>query len=299
MSKKYNNYIIMANDFLYRSLYKKAQEAFYKALSFAITTKEKTDAYFEIADIYLIENEYEKALLIFKEIIELDPSLSGGYYGVALYYDINNDLEKAKYYYEMAIKKDETYDRAYYYLAHVLDRMGNSKAAMDYLLKCVELDPYDYVSYSDIGALFEENNENEKALEYIDKSLLICKNYPRALYNRGVVLGRLKKYDEALEEYKKALDESNAEDIYLNMSAIYLMKEEYKNAVAILLEGTFENPNSENLYYNLGCAYEHLGKRKEAVDAIKKSIELNHDILEFARGDEEIKNLIESEEIIG
>lgn len=299
MKQKYNNYIIMANEFLLKSEYIKAQEAYIKSLEFAKTKKELTDSYFEIADIYLIEGENEKALATFKKIIEIDGSLPGSYYGIAVYYDLKNDLDMAKKYYELAISKDETYDRAYYYLAHILDRMGKKNEAMECLFRCIELDPYDYVSYNDLGSFYEERSEYDTALKYIDKSLKICPSYFRALYNRGVVLYKMGKPEEALEEYKKALDESTEDDIYLNMSAIYISKKDYKSAVEILLEGIEENPDSENLYYNLGCSYEKLGKRAEAVVAIKKSIELNEKILDFAKNDIDMKKILEEEDLIG
>ena len=299
MKQKYNNYIIMANEFLLKSEYIKAQEAYIKSLEFAKTKKELTDSYFEIADIYLIEGENEKALATFKKIIEIDDSLPGSYYGIAVYYDLKNDLDMAKKYYELAISKDETYDRAYYYLAHILDRMGKKDDAMECLFRCIELDLYDYVSYNDLGSFYEERSEYDTALKYIDKSLKICPSYFRALYNRGVVLYKMGKPEEALEEYKKALDESTEDDIYLNMSAIYISKKDYKSAVEILLEGIEENPDSENLYYNLGCSYEKLGKRAEAVVAIKKSIELNEKILDFAKNDIDMKKILEEEDLIG
>ena len=289
----------MANEFLLKSEYIKAQEAYIKSLEFAKTKKELTDSYFEIADIYLIEGENEKALATFKKIIEIDDSLPGSYYGIAVYYDLKNDLDMAKKYYELAISKDETYDRAYYYLAHILDRMGKKDDAMECLFRCIELDPYDYVSYNDLGSFYEERSEYETALKYIDKSLEICPSYFRALYNRGVVLYKMGKPEEALEEYKKALDESTEDDIYLNMSAIYISKKDYKSAIEILLEGIEENPDSENLYYNLGCSYEKLGKRAEAVVAIKKSIELNKKILDFAKNDIDMKKILEEEDLIG
>ena len=299
MKRKYNNYIIMANEFLLKSEYIKAQEAYIKSLEFAMTNKELTDSYFEIADIYLIEGEYEKALQTFRKIIEIDENLPGSYYGIAVYYDLKNDLDLAKKYYELAISKDETYDRAYYYLAHILDRMGRKDEAMECLFKCIELDPYDYVSYNDLGSFYEERSEFETALKYIDESLKICPCYFRALYNRGVVLYKMDRPMDALKEYKKALDESTEEDIYLNMSAIYISLKDYKSAIEILLEGIEENPDSENLYYNLGCSYEKIGRRREAVDAIKKSIELNEDILKFAKNDIDMKKILEEEDLIG
>lgn len=299
MKRKYNNYIIMANEFLLKSEYIKAQEAYIKSLEFAMTNKELTDSYFEIADIYLIEGEYEKALQTFRKIIEIDENLPGSYYGIAVYYDLKNELDLAKKYYELAISKDETYDRAYYYLAHILDRMGRKDEAMECLFKCIELDTYDYVSYNDLGSFYEERSEFDTALKYIDESLKICPCYFRALYNRGVVLYKMDRPMDALKEYKKALDESTEEDIYLNMSAIYISLKDYKSAIEILLEGIEENPDSENLYYNLGCSYEKIGRRREAVASIKKSIELNGDILKFAKNDIDMKKILEEEDLIG
>ena len=57
----------------------------------------------------------------------------------------------------------------------------------------------------------------------------------------------------------------------------FLQKNEYENAVFIFERNVRSYPDSWNAYSSLGAAYKRSGERKKAIDALRKSIELNPD----------------------
>lgn len=292
MNRKYNNYLIMANDFLYKGKYDSAQKSFEKAYFYALTDKEKIDALYEVADICLMDSEYQRAYEIYCQIIKLNEKEIGAYYGKAICFDYKNDLNSAIENFKKAIEIDYFYDRAHYYLACDYDRLNMREEAIRELKICIELDPYDYVSYSDLGAFYEESKEYEKALFYINKSLEIANSYGRALYNKGVVFSKMKNKKEALKAYYLALDNSNDQDIYLNISVIYIENKDFEKSADILLEGISENPNSVNLHYNLACTFENLNRRQDAKKHLREAIKLNKDALLWAKKDKDLKKLV-------
>lgn len=290
---KFNNYIIIANDFLREESYLKAYKAFEKALEFANDNNKKIDALFEMADILLIFENYEEARELYNKIIDLDKSRSGAYYGIALVNDfVGGSVNTSIKYYKEAIKWDKNYDRAYYYLAHAYDKIGDKKSALENFNKCIEIDNMDFISYNDIGSIYEENKDYGKAKEYFEKSLSINPKYFRALFNMGVVYKDLGNLDKALEYYVEATENDQNPFIYLNMSAIYIEKKDFLGAIKILNEGILYNPDSVNLFYNRACSKANLDRNKEAIEDLKKAIKINKDAFDWAKKDPDLLNIV-------
>lgn len=294
--ERYNNYIIIANDFLLDEDYKSAFKAYSRALNFAKTSVEKIDVYYEIADIHLIFDQYENAIEIYNEIIKLDEESSGAYYGIAVSHELlGSDLRFAEKYYKLAIKYDENYDRAYYYLGHIYDRLGDKEKALELFRKCVEIDETDFVSINDIGSIYEEFGQFDKAKEYFERSLKINPEYSMALYNMGVVYKRLGDVDTAINYYYKSLEEEKYHLTYLNLSAIYIERNQLDKTLEILDEGIFYNPDSVNLHYNRACTFSKLGDSKSAYRDIKRAIEINSDAYDWAFSDPDLEELMRRE----
>jgi tetratricopeptide (TPR) repeat protein len=79
-----------------------------------------------------------------------------------------------------------------------------------------------------------------------------------AYVNKGVALGKLEKYEEAIACYDKAigLDQKNA-----------------------------------SAYFNKSCVFSLMKQKKEALKNLAKAIELDESIKEDARTDEDLKSL--------
>ena len=95
----------------------------------------------------------------------------------------------------------------------------------------------DFISYNDIGSIYEEKNNYEMAEKYFKKSLEINPKYFRALFNMGVVKRDTGDLDKALEYYMEATKYNQNPYIYLNMSAIFIERQDYKGAIDILNKG--------------------------------------------------------------
>ncbi|EFI41303.1 tetratricopeptide repeat protein [Peptoniphilus sp. oral taxon 386 str. F0131] len=292
-NEKYNNYIIIANDFVSKDDLKSALNAYNKALEFATTPDKKIDVLFEISDIYLIFEEYLSAKICFEKIIEIDSTRSGAYYGVALTNDfLNGSVEESIKYYKFAIEYDDNYDRAYYYLGHCYDKTGDKNAALRCFKKCIDIDSEDYISYNDIGCIYEEQKCYDMAKHYFECSLKINPNYFRALYNMGVVYKALGDNNVALEYYFKAKNEEKNPYIYLNISAIYIELKDFNRAIEILNEGIEYNPESVNLFYNRACSKARLGDKEGALLDLKRAVNINKEAYNWAVNDLDLTEVI-------
>lgn len=98
----------------------------------------------------------------------------------------------------------------------------------------------------------------------------------QAMFDAGLQLAQEGKYQEAIEQYKKALEKDpeqsnilgNMADCYSKMDKNQEALETYQKAIAI-------KPDDAALYTNLGVVLSKLGKNAESQEAFKKAATLN------------------------
>ena len=126
--------------------------------------------------------------------------------------------------------------------------------------------------------LNELNSLEEKAKKLVNK-------YPKVanLYNiLGVVLQKKRKFDEAITNFRKAIDiHPNSHLAYNNLGNILFTKKKFEESINSYKEAIKINPNYAEAYSNLGNAQSELGKFEDAINNQKHAIKLNPEIAQF------------------
>ena len=94
----------------------------------------------------------------------------------------------------------------------------------------------------------------------------------------AVILGTIGKNREAISVYQSLLDEFAGKDVsvkyYIFIARLYAKEKVYKEAVSILQQGIEKKPYKGQLYYPMGLYLRSMGKKEEALTALKKSVAL-------------------------
>ncbi len=128
---------------------------------------------------------------------------------------------------------------------------GKTIKAIDYLEQAVSFRPNDPKTLDELCAVLFDNKEYQKYLTYIDRCLKMDHSLreviPSYRFNKGNALFNMKKYDEALVEYQKYIDDN-------------------------------QEAHSINGMYGMAKTYLALGKKAEAENNILKGLEImpNH-----------------------
>lgn len=122
-----------------------------------------------------------------------------------------------------------------------------------------------------------------------------------ALYKEAELLQDQRRYSEAIDAIKKAIEknptnvkrfESKMAELYFNEAEVYYKKDEYTKAVASYEQAVQHNPDSTEYHYGLGLANYILGRRNQnrkqramtyyekAMDSFKKILEKNSENLQ-------------------
>ena len=127
--------------------------------------------YFEIAEDYLDNKMYDKAIENYNMAILLNPVFSEAYFGRAL---------------------------AYYKLKEY------DKSIADYT-KVIELDPNNPVVYNNRGDAYYRKGDFASAIKDYDKAIMLNPSYMKAFYNRGLCYASLEQYDKAIEDFTEVI----------------------------------------------------------------------------------------------
>ena len=157
------------------------------------------------------KSDYNGAIKLHSEAIELNPNNALAYYGRAYAYDDLKDYQKA----------------------------------IEDCTKAVQFDSPRLVdAYNNRGEAYRKSGIYAKAIEDYNKAIELNSNYFRAYSNRGIAYRSLGNYDKAFADYNKAIElNPNYEYVYNNRGWAYYCLKQYEKALKDFDKAIELNPN--------------------------------------------------------
>lgn len=203
------------------------------------------------AEILFRLKDYANALLLVKELENIETNSSYLSYFRGLIHSNLKQKREAAYYFQKAVLQAQDSNEAIdtlFQIAEHYQENNDLQTANFYLLEAHKIDPYDseiiielaqnFETYDlhqavhyynlylnqhpfhssawfDIGVVYSRLENFEKALEAFDFAIALYENYLEAYFNKGNALANLGRYQEAIEafeEYARLLNEENEDD---------------------------------------------------------------------------------------
>ena len=236
--------------------------------------------YVILGNAYAALNDYDHALLVYNEALEVLPkdiklnlALANLYYKTELY-------DKAIEFYNKVLSLDKDNSDALLGLGRAYLQVGflskSRKYFKDYLNKKGQKDTSVYYDYA--LANFLSNNQNI-ALEYAQKALEINKSNPDIYFLIAKIYNTLNENEKATENINEALKLSNNRDDILLTSFIWkaYKPDTAKEILQEIKDYQRQNPNSRLAMFIEGVSLLKQGKRQKAIDLFKKIQNQNQD----------------------
>jgi tetratricopeptide (TPR) repeat protein len=269
--------------------YEKAEEYYKLSVSKFINAKYKQLAYWNIVIIQERKGRYNEMVITCRELWEkMNNSAAKSkveslinkflwseneeaklLYGNGMEYKKKNESEKSKEAFYNALRADSNFLAPKFELGLLQYNQNNISQSIDYLKEVVEKIPF----YGEVHLLLGEiyfnkqsyNNSAEhfsKALEYgffdnKTKYSIITKT-GTAYYETGDLDNAEQMFKLAIESNTKALEP------LLLISAIYIKKNNYEQALSSLLKAKDLDPNNQEILFQLGSIYYKLNDQKFA-----------------------------------
>ena len=154
----------------------------------------------------LSEKDYQKAIQLYSEAIELNPNFAEAYSnrGYAKY--LLGEEENALQDYDKAIELNPNLSEAYNNRGNAKESLGDENGALEDFDKAIELNP-DYANaYNNRGVVKRGLGDTTEAMIDFNKAIRLRGNFPDAYCNRGVLKEKIGDNDGALLDYNIAID---------------------------------------------------------------------------------------------
>ncbi|MHC4133846.1 MAG: protein kinase domain-containing protein [Planctomycetota bacterium] len=169
---------------------------------------------------------------------------------------------------------------AHYCRAQTLWKLHGAEKAAPHFVKAFELDPTRFGADPAIGWALAENGRVKDALQVFERALAIHGDDPSIHRHRGATLLKLGRHRDALAAFDRALACGFKNPNLMNEVAWFRATSpdptlrNAARAVALAQEATKLLPNDGAVWNTLGVALWRAGKWREAIPALKKSMEL-------------------------
>lgn len=141
----------------------------------------------------------------------------------------------------------------------------------------------DYKYYLDNGIYNFQDGKYEDAIENINKSLELKNDWAIPYFYRGAVYDVMKKYDEAMLDYTKALSlDDKMTDAYYNRAKIILSRKDIENpniegAIKDLEKALELDEKFVDALFAMAAAYKKLGDYHKTLSYLEKLLEIEPD----------------------
>ncbi len=184
--------------------------------------------------------------------------------------------EKCRHYLNFAFKHFEPTYALYYVTATYFETIEEYDCAIDAYEKMLEIDPDEASIYTSISYCYSQQENNEKAFEYVEKAIRHNEFSSYNHYRKGRILTDMKEYDMAITCFLKSLDYDKTDvDSFQWISYCYSMLKDYEKSIEYANRAILLNKEDCYSYFRKAWAFQEMGKFEEAIRFYKQCIDYN------------------------
>lgn len=183
------------------------------------------------------------------------------------------NYEEAIDFYEGALQLDSCFVDAWNNLGTLYFKKKDYQRAVNHYSRAVQCDPDYLQAYINRINVYYESNELFIALKDLDRVEQIKPDTMVVYFLRGLVLTKMRKYEEAKDNFNEALlfDKTN-EELVINLASIYYYQRNYDSA-RLLLNQVTQNPAADPNAWNTSALIEaESGNYDQALVHINQAI---------------------------
>lgn len=253
--------------------YDKAIEIFKKAVEL---NPNDDDSWRLLGNSYNRNGQIEEAIKYYLKAAELNPDDSRNWFNLGISYSNNEQYKEAinSFLKVVELNPDDSY--SWYGLGNSYIKNKQVEDAIKSLLKATELNSNDYQSWLDLAISYIHNEQYEEAIKYLSKAKELNPDGFDNWYELGEAYLNNGQFQEAIETLLKAVELNPDEDIWRLLGMSYRFNEQYEEAMNSFIEATKLNQDNNINWYAIGDLLYIQGAYEEATEYLKKSIELGN-----------------------
>jgi tetratricopeptide (TPR) repeat protein len=245
-----------------------------------------TTAYLGIGDIYMVQQDYDKAEPAYSRAAKLEPRNFDAQYGHGLALQMLDRFIEAVKAYHRALTIDPDSVKANLSLAITYLQMNEARSAVTFAERAVQLDPGDGSARVNLGAAYEKVGRDQDAITEYLAAMELVEDTPPLMMNLINVLARQKRFLEAANTAENLVKIDPTANAYERLGWCYFRLSEFGKSMDAYKEAVRLDPQHWQSYNGIGVNAINtwlLSKklddkaRREARDAFRKSLRIYRD----------------------
>mgnify|MGYP002362831729 FL=1 len=228
---------------------------------------------FEQAQDLYFQGKIEESEKLLKDLISKRPEFDNPYLFLVSIYEKQNRLNEV----ESLLKKGLEANPRNYQLkvdyGRVLAFLGKEELALQVLNEAREIIDWDPELWNNLGVIYWNLGQVEKAREMYEHSLTLFPQNPVALANLGaaetslaLISGEVSWLLKAEEHFRKAIEyDSNLVNAYNGLGAVHRLSGNLEAAIDYWQKAVTLEPDHKEALFNLGAAYFDRGDKNQAL----------------------------------
>ncbi len=253
--------------------YNRAKEAFLRVLeidsSFLPALIDLAALYSEIDKVHMAIETYNKILQLYPTNTAARERLIDLYYKTDQQKLAEDSMEEMKRIFSPGDLKRKT-------LGLIYLRYGKLNQSIQELKSIVSAWPDDQEARYYLGAALEDNGDLAEAHKNFDLLNPNSSYFVNARMHMAYILEKQEKPDKAINLLRETINHKKDNPrLYLMLTSLYEINEEYLNAMDSLKEGLKHNLRNTDLLYRLGIVLDKLKRNKECLEQMEMVIKIN------------------------
>jgi TolB-like protein/DNA-binding SARP family transcriptional activator/Tfp pilus assembly protein PilF len=222
--------------------------------------------------------------------LQLDPTLAEahntlGY--VALYHEW--EWQRGEQEFLRSLELNPRYSTAHQWYANYLTAMGRFDEAVREMRSAQEIDPLSLIANAALGWVWYYAGEYERAVEQLDRTLELNRDFELAHLWRGLALQELQRFAEAKLALERAVQLSGGSAISTALLAQFHAVSGNAQAARQLLVSVQNNSYAPS--YEIAKVYGALGERSRALEWLRRARDERSHSMAFLRVDPQLRSL--------
>lgn len=231
---------------------------------------------------HLVKEELNEALRCFDFAIISDDTFTGAYFEKAKVLEKLENYQKAIENYKITLTLDDASPLVYLHIGRCFEKMNDDVTAEQYYFKAVHEDPQLSKSWLTLAEFYYLRGNHSKALNYINKVLLLEDNNPYYWRRCAEINFCLQDYERAEYAFSQAVEFGDYSlNTLINWTDLLLLNENYVKALSVASDAMRIFPDEITMFYRVSIAFAGVGNISESEHYLKIAFEKGREWIAF------------------
>lgn len=231
---------------------------------------------------HLVKEELNEALRCFDFAIISDDTFTGAYFEKAKVLEKLENYQKAIENYKITLTLDDASPLVYLHIGRCFEKMNDDVTAEQYYFKAVHEDPQLSKSWLTLAEFYYLRGNHSKALNYINKVLLLEDNNPYYWRRCAEINFCLQDYERAEYAFSQAVEFGDYSlNTLINWTDLLLLNENYGKALSVASDAMRIFPDEITMFYRVSIAFAGVGNISESEHYLKIAFEKGREWIAF------------------